>query len=142
MFDAELWMAIGVTLVIGLLTTVILDFVSDEVRNFIAGRDIQSPTMNFLSIFLTGGQPKTPRRNFARFIFILFVVWSLIIRTCHQSMHYELIQADLRRPTIRTLDELFESNLTLIGYKESLLFNDYYFLERMKMKSTKYVETF
>ena len=142
MFDAELWMAIGMTLVIGLLTTVILDFVSDEVINFIAGRDIQSPTMNFFSIFLIGGQLRTPGRNFARFIFILFVVWSLIIRTCHQSMHFELMQADLRRPTIRTIDDILGSNLTLIDYEDSLLLNDYYFLDRMNMTSTEYLETF
>ena len=141
MFDTELWMAIGVTLIIGLLTTVILDFVSEEVRNFIAGRDIQNPTMNLVSIFLNGGQPRTPGRNFARFIFILFVVWSLIIRTCHQSMLFQLMQADLRRPTIRTLHEVFESNLTVYQYEDSIFFDEY-FLDRMKMTSTKYVEIF
>ena len=141
MFDVELWIAIGITLVIGLLTTVILELVSDEVRNFIAGRDVQSPTMNFFSIFLTGTQPRTPGRNFARFIFILFVIWSLIIRTCHQSMLFQLIQADLRRPTIRTLDDFFESNLKVHEINQSFLFcKD--FLARMKMTSTKYVKFF
>ena len=138
MFDTKLWMAIGTTLVIGLLTTVILDFVSDEIRNFIAGRDIKSPTMNFFSVFLTGGQPRTPGRNFARFIFILFVVWSMIVRTCHQSMLFQLMQADLRRPTIRTIDEVFESNLTLFTIENPMLFDEY-FLDRMKMTSTRYV---
>ena len=138
MFDTKLWMAIGTTLVIGLLTTLILDFVSDEVRKFIVGRDIQSPTMNFISIFLIGGQPRTPGRNFARFIFILFVVWSLIIRTCHQSMLFQLMQADIRRPTI---DEVFGSNLTVYQFEHEILFDED-FWDRMNMTSTKFVKTF
>ena len=113
MFDYKTWIAIVVTLMIGFLVTISLHFVSNKVGNFVAGHDIQSPTLNLISIFLTGMQPKTPAGNFARFIFILFVVWSLIIRTCHQSMLFELLQADLRRPTVKTIDELFKSNLTL-----------------------------
>ena len=116
MFDTGTWIAITVKLLISLLTTMCLTFLPARARKFIAGRDIQSPTMNIFSIFLTGGQVGTPGRNFARFLFTLFVIWSLIIRTCHQSMLFELMQADLRRPWIKTLDELFESNLTLHDY--------------------------
>ena len=138
MFDYETWVAIVVTLMIGFLVTMSLNFVSFKIKNFVAGRYIQSPTLNIVSIFLTGLQPKTPSRNFARFIFILFVVWSLIIRTCHQSMLFELLQADLRRPTVKTLDELFESNLTLHVYKNSMILNEY-FISRMAMSSTRLV---
>ena len=142
MFSVELWIAIGVTLLIGILVTLSLSFVSDVVRKFIAGRDIKSPTMNLVSIFLTGGQVKTPGRNFARFLFTLFVIWSLIIRTCHQSMLFELMQADLRRPPIKSLDKLFESDLTLHYYKSWENFtseNKNFFVERMTMTSTRLV---
>ena len=139
MFDFETWMAITATLVIGLLVSLSLSFLSVTVKKFIAGRDIPSPTMNFISIFLTGGQQKTPGRNFARFLFILFVVWSLLIRTCHQSMLFELLQADLRRPTIRTLDEFFGSNLTFYEFNNSLIFSSEDFEERMNMSSTRFV---
>ena len=116
MFLTELWIAIAITLLIAVLVTLSLNFVSEKVRNVILGHNIQSPTMNIVSIFLTGGQFRTPRRSFPRFLFMLFVVWSLIIRTCHQSMLFELMQADLRRPTIKTLDELFKSDLTYHDY--------------------------
>ena len=140
MFSVELWIAIALTLLIGVLITLGLNFMSVKVRKFIAGRDIQNPTMNLISIFLTGGQVKTPGRNFARFLFTLFVVWSLIIRTCHQSMLFELMQADLRRPPIDTLEEFFESDLTLhemVGYEDGSLLLDESFLDRMKMTSNR-----
>ena len=139
MFSFELWIAITVTLLIGLLVTLSLNFVSDQTRTFIAGRGIQSPTMNFVSIFSTGGQVRTPGRNFARFIFILFVMWSLIIRTCHQSMLFELLQADLRRPAIKTMDELFGSNMTMRLSEfchDGDVLSDEYFWERMAQPST------
>ena len=139
MFSFELWIAIGLTLIIGFLVTLSLHLVSEKIRIFIAGRDIQSPTMNFISIFLTGGQVRAPGRNFARFLLILFVMWSLIIRTCHQSMLFEFMQADLRRPPLKTLDEFFESDLTYHGNYDAYgrhSFDDEYLRERMAMPST------
>ena len=136
MFSFELWIAIIATLGIAVFTTITLNFMSKKIRNFVVGRYIQNPTMNLFSVFLSGGQIKTPGRNFARFLLMLFIVWSLIIRTCHQSMLFELLQADLRRPPMKTLDEFFESNLTVyLSYNSYML--DEYFLERMKMPSTK-----
>lgn len=55
-----------------------------------------------------GGQFKVPGRNDARLLLLLFVWWSLIIRTCHQSMLYSYLQSDFRKPQVITLDEMVE----------------------------------
>ena len=136
MFSLELWIAIAITLSIAIFATIMLKFVSKKIRDFIVGRYVNNPTMNIISIFLTGSQFKTPGRNFARFLLILFIIWSLIIRNCHQSMLFQLLQADLRRPAMQTLDAIFESNLTVYLQDRSYLLDDY-FKERMKMPSTK-----
>ena len=140
MFDFELWIAISVTFSIAFTATLMLRFVSRKIRNFVVGRNVQNPTMNLLSIFLTGSQVQAPGRNFARFLLILFIIWSLIIRTCHQSMLFELMQADLRKPTIKTLDELFQSDLTLYIFKDSDA-NDEHFKEQMAKPSTRLVNS-
>ena len=136
MFDDETWIAIAIILTIGLLVTLGLNFISDKVRNFVVGRGVSNPTVNLVAIFLTGGQVRSPQGNFARFIFILFVVWSLLIRTCHQSMFFQYLQADLRKPIIKTLDELFESNMTLYS-ADTIDLDDTYFWERLNMSSTR-----
>ena len=46
---------------------------------------------------------------------MLFIIWCLIIRTCHQSMLFELLQADIRKPTMTTLEQLFQSNVTFFA---------------------------
>ena len=136
MFDDETWILIAVTLTIGLLVTLGLNFVSEKVRAFVVGCSVSNPTVNFIAIFLTGGQVRSPRKNFARFIFILFVIWSMIIRTCHQSMLFQLLQADLRKPVIKTLNEFFKSNLTVF-YPYSEKFPDKYFWEQLNMPSNR-----
>ena len=136
MFDSATWIWIGITLSIGLVTIQIVNFAPKFVQNFVFGRNIQTPTLNLLSVFLTGGQIKLPRRNFARFVLILFIIWSLIIRTCHQSMYFELMQADLRKPTIQTFDELFGSNLTF--YITPVVYNHSFFQEQLAMPTTRF----
>ncbi len=50
-----------------------------------------------------------------RFILILVIVWSLIIRTCYQSMLYEFLQTDMRKPAVTTFRDLRERNFTFYG---------------------------
>jgi hypothetical protein len=111
-FEDELWIAIIVTLSIGFVTIQIVNFTSKTVKSFVFGRDVESPTMNFVSIILVGSQVKTAGRNFARFIFTLFVIWCLIIRTCYQSKMFELLQLDPRKPEVKTINELFQRNFS------------------------------
>lgn len=58
MFSLELWIAIAVTLLIGLGAIQVINLMHKDIQNFIFGRNIQSPTMNLISIFLVGGQFK------------------------------------------------------------------------------------
>lgn len=113
MFDASVWIAIIVTFFIGFVTIQIINLLSRKVQNFVYGRDIQSPTMNLLNVFLCGGQFKVPRRNFARFLLVLFIVYSLIIRTCYQSTLFKLLQADVRKPEVKMIAELYDRGFTL-----------------------------
>lgn len=108
MFDWEVWVAIGVTFTLSLVTIQVINRMSRKVQNLVFGRDIQTPTLNVANIFLCGAQTRIPRERLARFLLVLFVIWSLIIRTCYQSMLYQYLQADLRQPEVRTVDELIE----------------------------------
>lgn len=112
-FDFETWVAIIVTILIGLVTIQVVNLCSTTVKKFVFGRDIQTPTLNLVSVFLNGGQIKTPGRNFARFLLWLFIVWSLIIRTCYQSELFIHMQADTRKPEIRSVEEMIMLRFTL-----------------------------
>lgn len=111
-FDKEVWIAVIVTLSIAFLSIQIVNRFSRKVKKFVFGRSVSTPTMNMIDIILNGGQVQTAGRNFARFIFILFVLWCFIIRTCYQSKMFENLQNDVRKPEVQSIDELFEKNFT------------------------------
>lgn len=114
-FDSDVWIGIFATFLIGLTTIQVISFTSVKVQNFVFGRNIRTPTLNLVNIFifLNGAQPLSPKRNFARFLLTLFIIWSLIIRTCYQSQYFRFLQADARKPKIKTSDELLDRNFTL-----------------------------
>jgi hypothetical protein len=114
MFDKETWICIGVTLAGSLLVIQVINCMSIQVQRFVFGRDVRTPTLNVANIFLNGSQIRLPGRNFARFILTLFIIWALIIRTCYQSELYKNLQTDMRRPRVKTIDEMNEKNFTLV----------------------------
>lgn len=114
MFDSETWIAIGFTFTVAFLTIQVLNWMSRKIQNFVFGRNIRTPTLNLLSTFLNGGQITLPGRNFARFLLMMFMIWSLIIRTCYQSKMFENLQSDMRHPRVKTFADFNEMNFTLL----------------------------
>lgn len=112
MFDDELWIAIVLTFAIFLAAIQVINRTSMTVRNFVYGRNIRTPSLNLAEVFLCGAQRLVPMRNFARFIPLLFVIWSMIIRTCYHSMMYSYLQDDMRRPAVQTSKELISRNFS------------------------------
>lgn len=125
MFDFEVWIAIIVTFSIALLTIQLLNFMPQSIKNLVYGRNVTSPTLNLVSTFLIGAQDQIPQRSFARFILMLFIIWSLIIRTCHQSMLFTYLQSDIRKPMMTSLQDLVDNNFTFYGFKPLELYDDF-----------------
>jgi hypothetical protein len=132
MFDKETWICIGVTIAGALLIIQIINFTSVKVQKFVFGRDVRTPTLNVASIFLSGGQARLPGKNFARFILMMFIIWSLIIRTCYQSILYKNLQLDMRRPRIQTIDELNEKNFTIAISDKTMTLHGDEFISRFE----------
>lgn len=108
-FDAETWTWIVYTFTSSLVIIQIICLLSKRSKELCFGQSIHSPTMNLLSIFFCGSQTRVPGNSWARTIFLTFVVWSLIIRTCFQSLSYRALQMDLRHPPMKTLEDLQRS---------------------------------
>lgn len=115
MFDYEVWIAIFVTFMVALVSIQIVNRMAQSARSLVYGSNITSPTLNLMATFLVGGQNQMPRSSFARFLLMLFMIFSLIIRTCHQSTLFKFLQADLRKPMISSYQELVDRNFTYLG---------------------------
>jgi hypothetical protein len=116
MFDKATWICIGVTLGGALVVIQVINLLSIKIQKFVFGRDVRTPTLNVASVFLAGGQHRVPGRNFARFLLMSFIWWSVIIRTCYQSTLFKNLQQDMRKPMIKTFGELIEKNFTFFFF--------------------------
>jgi hypothetical protein len=112
MFDDDVWLAIMITFTFGLVLIQVVNFCSEKIQDLVFGEGVRIPTMNFFGTIFGIGQTRLPRRNFPRFLLMMFIILCLILRTCHQSMLYDLMQQDLRRPELKTIDEAIAK-----GYK-------------------------
>jgi hypothetical protein len=72
----------------------------------------RTPSVNFFGGIFGIGQPNLPRKTFPRFILMMFIILCLILRTCHQSLLYGLMQKDLRRAELKTIEEAIEKGYT------------------------------
>jgi len=97
MFDSQLWHAIAGTLLIALVTIRMVSFMSSAVQDLVFGQGVRRPTLSLLEIFLCGTQYRVTNGSFARFLVMMFIIWSLIIRTCYQSTLFEYLQAEYHR---------------------------------------------
>lgn len=109
-FDATTWLLIVTTAVASFVGIQIFKFTSRQLRDLFFGDKIGSPSMNLWNVFLCGGQAKVPKSVNARFVLLNFLIWSLIIRTCFQSLMYRALQMDLRQPPMKTLKDLREND--------------------------------
>jgi hypothetical protein len=72
------------------------------------------PAYNVVSIFFGIGQTRLPVENFSRFVWLLFIWFCLIFRTCYQSKLFEFMTSDMRKPLPESVDDLREMNYTIM----------------------------
>lgn len=113
MFDVDAWMAIIATLLGGYSVIFVISlFGSRRIQDLIFGENVRTAYMNLIRAIFGIAQTVLPEKSFARFILMMFIILCLILRTCHQSMLYLLLQLDLRLPVLKTIDEAIEKNFT------------------------------
>jgi len=121
-FDLITWCLIVATFAAAFATIIIINnFAPRSVRDFVFGRNVTTPALNVLAAFFGLGQIILPRRNFARFLLMLFIIWSMIFRTCYQGLLFEYLQGDGRKPPIKSIQELLNRNLTYFIYIQHCL---------------------
>ncbi|CRK91814.1 CLUMA_CG005439, isoform A [Clunio marinus] len=116
-FDKPVWSLIIITFALAFIVIIILRFCPRFIREFVIGRNVKEPALNVIIAFFGLGQTILPRRNFARFLLIMFILYSLIIRTAYQGKSFEFLQKDMKRKGVQTVKDLFDKNYTIYTNK-------------------------
>jgi hypothetical protein len=120
MFDMDVWISIAITFGVGLVIIQIVNVCCEEIQNLVFGEGVRDPTLNFFRTVFGIGQMHLPQKSFARFLLMMFIILCLILRTCHQSMLYDLMQKDLRHAEIETIEEAIDKGYTFYLQESSV----------------------
>jgi hypothetical protein len=107
-FDEATWFLIILVFVAAFTTIFVAYFMSQSYREIIFGENVDTPSINVTAHFFGISQNLLPSKYFARVIVMIFILYSLIIRTAYQGKMFEFLQRDMRKSQVKTVDELIE----------------------------------
>lgn len=121
-FDSIVWLLIWITFTISFIAIFIVNSMELSKRNFVFGTNVQTPSLNVAILFFGIAQSNPPRRNFARFLIMMFMLYSMIIRTAWQGKIFEFMQKEVRKPEVQSIDKMIEKNFTIYVYDRFALY--------------------
>jgi hypothetical protein len=95
-FDLGTWIWTLVTFATAFLTILIVYRMKAE--NLVFGDNVTTPSLNVLAAFFGLSQIVMPKRNFARFLVMAFILLSFMIRNLYQGAMCDFLQRDMRGP--------------------------------------------
>lgn len=105
-FSITVWTPTISIFVLAIIITTIIKLSSRSIRNTVFGVENQSPYLNVLTIFLEGSINILPTKSFARSLLMMFIIYSLIIRTLYQGGLIQNMQSNDRKPFISSVDAM------------------------------------
>lgn len=77
-------------------------------QDFVFGTGNRNPYLNLLVGVVGGSQSVPPKRNFARFLLMLHLIYCLVLRTLYQGSFFELLHSNKRYAEVQSVDEMIE----------------------------------
>lgn len=114
-FDPSVWVLIFVCFIVGFLIIRVISCQTKQIQSFVFGSRVQSPYLNMFIAFIGGYQKILPKRNFARFLLMIFLMYSLVIRTLYQGSYYKFLQSGRQNDVVASVDEMIERDFTFYG---------------------------
>ncbi|CAG9812360.1 unnamed protein product [Chironomus riparius] len=109
-FDMLTWTLLVVFFLITFLTILFINQMPKSVKYLVYGYNVTTPTINVIRIFFGISQTKLPDKKFSMFLFIIFVYFCLIFRTCFQSKFFEYMTSEPRKPSPKSIGDLIDRN--------------------------------
>lgn len=105
-FSVAIWLFTILVLIIGVIVICIINRCPQKVRDFIYGRNIKHPILNMINIALGGPLVRLPRRNFARTLLALYLIYTLVIRNAYSGALFRFLQMVNTHVDVRNMEEM------------------------------------
>lgn len=115
-FDKWTWILIAVSIFIGFATILTVYCLSRNIQHFIFGAENRIPSLCLTEIFFGVGLVRVPSQSFARFLFMMFTLFCLVMRTAYQGKMFEFMTSEMRKePIAKSNDELFAKKVDILN---------------------------
>lgn len=93
---------------------------SKKWQNFVFGAKNHTPFLNYINIMLGGAITCGPVRNFARTIFLIWLLGSLVLRSSYTGAMFTFMQSQKSAVDISNLEELIKYNFSIYSSRQML----------------------
>ena len=107
-FDIDIWIILIFIFIFGNIAVFMVIYLDRKVTYYLLGRDNDSPTYNMLIISLGGAVTRDPKIPFSRFLLMLWLLATFVLRSVYQGFMYHFIRSDLHRPPPKQIRDLFQ----------------------------------
>ncbi|CAG9805377.1 unnamed protein product [Chironomus riparius] len=118
--QTSVWLMVLLTIGCGIVVIMAITLKFKFLRQFVYGEGVHYPVTNLFTAFIGLPQPIMPKMNFSRFILMMFMMLSLVLRSIYQGSLYKFLQSDGRQKEPKTIAELIEKDYTFITSESSL----------------------
>lgn len=112
-FDFWTWILLFGVFGCTFVSIIVINKLPGTIQNTFFGENVITPAQNVVAIFFGISQTQIPFWNFPRIILIAFVLFCLVLRTAYQSVLFELIAADIRKPLPKSFHDLYLNNFSI-----------------------------
>ncbi|CAG9805378.1 unnamed protein product [Chironomus riparius] len=113
-FKIEIWIVLLLMFLFGIIVISVLNLKYKLLTVYVYGKGVNNAALNMIGVFLSQPLPILPNLNFPRFILMMFMILSLVIRSIYQGSLYKFLQSDGRHKEPQTIAELLEKDYTFI----------------------------
>lgn len=112
-FHINVWYAVSIILCLSYTVIMIIKFVSGSIRNVFFGTKNQSPYLNVLEVLFGESMRVLPKQGFARGLLMIFILYSLVIRSIYQGLLIKDMQSNDHRPPIASMAEMLDKQFNI-----------------------------
>jgi hypothetical protein len=105
-FQDYVWFSVLFVISACVVVITILSFLPQKYRNFVYGAKVTTPLLNVVNALYGGTQPILPKYNFARSLLMMFLLFSLVIRSLYQGALFQFLQANDNQPEMQNIEEI------------------------------------
>jgi hypothetical protein len=112
-FDQETWTGLEIIFVIAAFVIFIFFKLPERIVKIFCKNPTNPTIFNIVQIFFGISETRSLNENFSRIIYTSFVFWCLVMRTAYQGKLFEFTTTAIKKPEMKTLEDLQLSNFTL-----------------------------